>query len=115
MHDSKEIMLSGLHIYSSCSDKEALADCPLGDWLLGGDIWYRMGWSVQEREHGGSWNCQFLGREMAAGEKSNSEIVLPIFCSFLFILYPLIVAAGPFLTVAFVAVVNVSQCHGDEG
>lgn len=52
---------------------------------------------------------------MAAGEKSNSEMVLPIFCSFLFILYPLIVAAGPFLTVAFVAVVNVSQCHGDEG
>lgn len=50
---------------------------------------------------------------MAAGENSNSEMALPIFCSFLFILCPLIVAAGPFLTVAFVAVVNVS--HRDEG
>lgn len=38
MHDSKEVMLSGLGICGSCSGEEALANCPLRDcWVVTSD------------------------------------------------------------------------------
>lgn len=54
VHDSKEIMLSGLHFYGSCSDEEPWLIVPseIDCWVVTSDT--EWDGSVQEREHGGS-------------------------------------------------------------
>lgn len=87
MHDSREIMMSGLHIYGSCSKEEALANCPLRDcWGVTSDT--ECDGSVQEhvcegadtaRTWGGKW--QLVRREIVGW-------YCLFFCLFLLILCP---------------------------